>query len=261
MAEGDTVLRTARRIDEALGGAEVSVSSPNPRGRIGGLERLDGKRLDRAEAHGKNLLLRFGDLVLHSHLGMNGAWHVYRQGGAWRKPAAAAWAVLSGEQWEAVQFGGPTLRVLRAGALRLDPQLAGLGPDILADDFDLAEAVRSLRGASDMQLGEALLDQRRIAGIGNIFKSEACFAARLGPWRRLGELDDADLQRVLRAARELMQRAVADGRHGRTVYRRAGRPCPACGRPIASRGQGDANRTTYWCPRCQGWRVTSGRPG
>jgi len=251
LAEGDIVLRAARRLEQTLGGAEVSVSSPNPRGRIAGLERLDGRRLDGVGAHGKNLLLRFGDLVLHSHLGMNGAWHVYRRGGTWRKPAGAAWAVLRGERWEAVQFGGPTLRVLRASAVRLDPQLGGLGPDILAEDFDLAEAVRSLRGASETELGEALLDQRRIAGIGNIFKSEACFAARLDPWRQVAGSSDADLERVLLAAREQMQRAVAEGRHERAVYRRAGRPCPVCGAPIASRGQGDANRTTYWCPNCQ----------
>ena len=264
MAEGDTVLRAARRIEQTLGGAEVSVSSPNPRGRIAGLERLEGRRLEAVEAHGKNLLLRFGDLVLHSHLGMNGAWHVYRRGAPWRKSAGAAWAVLRGEQWEAVQFGGPTLRVLRAAAARLDPQLAGLGPDILAEDFDLGEATRSLRGervrrlsahgrqnADSLGLGEALLDQRRVAGIGNIFKSEACFAARLDPWRRLDDLDDAELERALLAARELMLSAVAEGRHERAVYRHAGRPCPVCRTPIASRGQGDANRTTYWCPRCQ----------
>jgi endonuclease-8 len=270
LAEGDTVLRAARRLEEALGGAEVSVSSPSPRGRGAGLERLDGRRLDGVEAHGKNLLLRFGDLVLHSHLGMNGAWHVYRRGALWRKPATAAWALLRDERWEAVQFGGPTLRVLRAAAVRLDPQLSSLGPDVLAEDFDLDTAVRSLRGRSvrtlsryslpsanatgfggAVGLGEALLDQRRIAGIGNIFKSEGCFAARLDPWRRLEDLDDAELERVLLATRELMLRAVAEGRHERAVYRRAGRPCPVCGASIRSRGQGDANRTTYWCPRCQ----------
>jgi endonuclease-8 len=249
LAEGDTVLRTARRIEAVLGGAEVGVAAPNPRGRVAGLQRVDGRRLERVDAHGKNLLLRFGDLVLHSHLGMNGSWRVYRRGAAWGKPAAAAWAVLRGGGWEAVQFGGPTLRVLPASALKRDRQLASLGPDILADDFDPAAAVRSLRDGR--VLGEALLDQRRIAGIGNIFKSEACFAARLDPWHPVAELEDEELERVLLAAREQMQAAVAGGRHPGAVYRRSGRPCPACGTAIASRGQGDANRTTYWCPRCQ----------
>ena len=266
MAEGDTVLRAAKRIEQALGGTEVGVAAPNPRGRVAGLARLDGRRLERVEARGKNLLLGFGDLVLHSHLGMSGSWHVYRRGAAWRKPATAAWAVLRGDEWEAVQFGGPTLRVLTAAAVRRDRQLAGLGHDILAPNFDPDQAARSLRegrvrtssryasknaNSPGASLGEALLDQGRIAGIGSIFKSEACFAARLDPGRRVGELTDAELKNVLRTARHQMQAAVADGRHPRAVYRRAGRPCPACGTPIASRGQGDANRTTYWCPRCQ----------
>jgi len=279
LAEGDTVLRAARRLEQALGGAEIGIATPSPRGRAAGLERLDGRRLERVEARGKNLLLKFGDLVLHSHLGMSGSWHVYRRGAPWRKPAGAAWAVLRSEQWEAVQFGGPTLRVLRAGAVNLDPQMAGLGPGILARGFDLCEAVASLRGERvrtygryptisanwlEVELGEALLDQSRIAGIGNIFKSEACFAARLDPWRPVEELSDPELERVLLAARDAMQAAVADGRHGtprhqaeredgrrRAVYRRAGRPCPVCRTRIAARGQGDANRTTYWCPSCQ----------
>jgi endonuclease-8 len=253
LAEGDTVLRAAKRIEQALGGTEVGVAAPNPRGRVIGLARLDGRTLEGVEARGKNLLLGFGGLVLHSHLGMSGSWHVYRRGAAWRKPAAAAWAVLRGGESEAVQFGGPTLRVLTAAAVKRDRQLTGLGPDILAEDFDLAEAARSLREGNvpASSLGEALLDQGRIAGIGNIFKSEACFAARLDPRRPLAELGDDELERVLRAARDQMQAAVADGRHPRAVYRRAGRPCPVCGTPIASGGQGDANRTTYWCPRCQ----------
>lgn len=251
MAEGDTVLRAAKRIEQALGGTEVGVAAPNPRGRVAGLARLDGRRLEGVEARGKNLLLGFGDLVLHSHLGMNGSWHVYRRGVAWRKSPGAAWAVLRGGDWEAVQFGGPTLRVLTAAAARRDRQLAGLGPDVLAADFDLDEAVRSLRGTADLSLGEALLDQGRIAGIGNIFKSEACFAARLDPRRRVGDLTDTELKNVLRTARHQMKAAVADGRHPSGVYRRVGLPCPACRARIASGGQGDANRTTYWCPRCQ----------
>lgn len=251
MAEGDTILRTARRLDAALAGERVEVSAPNPRGRAARVERLDRMTLEGVEARGKNLLLRFGELVLHSHLGMNGSWHVYARGEPWRKPAGAAWVVLRSPGAEAVQFGGPTLRVMRAGAVGLDPQLAGLGPDILGEDLDPAEAARSLRAAPDMEIGEALLDQRLVAGIGNIFKSEACFAARLSPWLRIADLDDADLERLLGAARERMLEAVKSSRGERAVYRRAGRPCPACDAPIFSRGQGVANRTTYWCRRCQ----------
>ncbi len=250
MAEGDTILRAARRIDAALTGETVAASAPNPRGRAARIERLDGKRLDGVESHGKNLLLRFGDLVLHSHMGMNGSWHIYPRGGRWRKPRRSAWAVLVGDTQEAVQFGGPTLRLIPADRVRRDPQLARLGPDILAPKLDLEAILSGLRANPTRSLGDALLDQTVVAGIGNIFKSEACFAARLDPWRPLADLSDEDLRTVLEAARSQMLEAVASGRHTYAVYR-ARRPCPICGGRISSRGQGDANRTTYWCPRCQ----------
>jgi len=137
MAEGDTILRAARRL-EVLAGETVAASAPNPRGRAAGIERLDGHRLERISSHGKNLLFDFGDLVLHSHMGMNGSWHVYPRGARWRKPRRSAWAVLAGERHEAVQFGGPTLRLLSASRASRDPQLARLGPDILAHLDELA---------------------------------------------------------------------------------------------------------------------------
>lgn len=251
MAEGDTILRAARRIDRALAGKEVEVSAPNPRGRMGGIQRLDGRTLERTDARGKHLLLHFDDLILHSHLGMSGSWHVYPRGARWRKPTRSAWAALKSEVAEAVQFGGPTLRVLTTGALRRDPILSRLGPDILAADFDPAVVLRSLRSDPDRSLGDALLDQTLVAGIGNIFKSEACFAARLDPWQPLTDLSDDQLRSVVQSAHDLMQDAVERGRRPQAVYRRAGQPCPTCGTRIVSRGQGDANRTTYWCPRCQ----------
>jgi endonuclease-8 len=250
MAEGDTILRAARRVDAALSGETVAASAPNPRGRAAGIERLDGRRLDRVESRGKNLLLRFGDLALHSHMGMNGSWHVYPRGGPWRKPRRSAWAVLVGEREEAVQFGGPTLRLIPAVRLHRDPQLARLGPDILAPELDLGAILKGLRAEPGRTLGDALLDQSLVAGIGNIFKSEACFAARVDPWRPLADLRDEELRAVLEAARAQMLRAVDSGRHTYAVYK-GRRPCPVCGGRIASRGQGDANRTTYWCPRCQ----------
>jgi endonuclease-8 len=252
LAEGDTILRTARRLRRAMRGeVVVEVEAPNPRGRAAGLERLPGRTLEEVESRGKHLVLDFGELALHSHLGMSGSWHVYTPGARWRKPRGAAWAVLRGERAVAVQFGGPTLRVLRADALRRDPMLARLGPDLLAPGFEPADALPLLRAAGDRELGDLLLDQGRVAGIGNIFKSEACFAARLDPWRLAADLDDAELDRVLRAARELMLAAVESGRHPHNVYRRGGWPCLRCGTRIRSRGQGDDNRTTYWCPSCQ----------
>ncbi len=250
MAEGDTILRLARRLDSALAGEELAVSAPNRRGRAAGIERLDGRCLEGAEARGKHLLLRFGELVLHSHLGMSGGWHLYPRGAAWRRPRSSAWAVLSGRNQEAVEFGGPTMRLLTADRVRRDPQLARLGPDILATDFDPEAVVLAIRADPAREIGDALLDQRLLAGIGNIFKSEACFAARINPWRSVGDLSDAELVAVLRAAQEAMQDAVDSGRKTFAIYRRRG-PCAVCGGPVSSRGQGDDNRTTYWCPRCQ----------
>lgn len=250
MAEGDTILRLARRLEAALAGQALAVSAPSLRGRASGVERLDGRRLDRAQARGKHLLLHFDDLVLHSHLAMSGGWHLYPRGATWRRARSQAWVVLAGAEQEAVEFGGPTLKLLTASALRREPQLARLGPDLLAPDFDRGAVIAALRGGPRRGLGDALLDQSLVAGIGNIFKSESCFAARIDPWRPLGDLTDEELGSVLLAAREQMLDAVADGRHAPAVYRRRG-PCPVCGGPISSRGQGDANRTTYWCPRCQ----------
>jgi endonuclease-8 len=252
MAEGDTILRAKQRLSEALLGQSIAVGAPNPRGRAAGVERLDGRVLEGIDAHGKHLLLDFGDLVLHSHLGMSGGWHVYERGARWRRPRSSAWAVLAGDGAEAVQFGGPTLRVLRASRVAIDPQLTRLGPDILAPDFDLDAIVARFRATDQSRaLGDALLDQRLTAGIGNIFKSEACFAAGIDPWRRLAEVSDDDLRLVLEAARDQMLDAVKLGdRHRFRIYKHRG-PCSRCRGTVHHRGQGDANRTTWWCGRCQ----------
>jgi endonuclease VIII len=251
LAEGDTIHRAARRIGAALAGEVLAVAAPNPRGRASGVERLDGRTLDQVEARGKHLLLRFGDAVLHSHLGMNGSWRIASRETSFGKPASSAWVVLAGEEQQAAQFGGPTLRVLSRDQLRRDPVLSRLGPDILAPDFELEAMAASLRSAADRTVGDALLDQHLVAGIGNIFKSEACFAAQVDPWRAVADLPDEELDGVLSCARRLMQESVARGHPSRAVYRRAGQPCPRCGAAILSQGQGDANRTTYWCRRCQ----------
>lgn len=253
MAEGDMVLRTARRLDDALAGRVVSVRCPSPRGRASGAERLDGRTVEHVESRGKHLLLRFDEgLVLHSHLGMSGSWQLYARGSRWRRPARQAWVALATEGQEAVQFGGSTLHLLPARRLATDPTLARLGPDILAPSFEVGDGVEALRRApAGMQIGEALLEQRLLAGVGNIFKSEGCFAAAVSPWRRIEELSDEELTAVVAATRKLMADAVATGRQPKAVYRRTGGPCPRCGTALRSHGQGDANRTTYWCPACQ----------
>ena len=252
--EGDSVLRLARRIDERLAGSKISVRTPGRR-RPDGLPaaELDGRVLEGAESRGKHLLLHFeGDLVLHAHMGMRGSWQLYDDGQRWRRPARDSWIALAGNGVEAVNFGGSKLRIVRESQLKRDPRLARLGHDILADGFDAAVAAARIRSAGpDLRVGDALLGQRLVAGIGNIFRSEGCFAAGVDPHTPVGELDDDRLVEVLEATRVLMLEAVQTGRQPSQVYRKAGRPCPRCGTTILSQATGETARTTYWCPNCQ----------
>ena len=206
-------------------------------------ERLDGRRLEAVEAVGKNLLLSFeGGLVLRSHLRMSGRWQVLERGA---EKHGKPWLVLTGAEREAVLWNGPVLELTRRGARRL-------GPDILAEPPDHDAMVANLRRAHQQrELGEALLDQRLVAGIGNIWRAESLWHARLSPWLRLDGVSDEELERVLGEAARLMRAALERNGGKRAVYKRAGRPCPRCDTPIRSRGQGDDNRTAYWCPGCQ----------
>lgn len=261
--EGDAILRLARSIDARLAGKEISSRTPGPR-RPAGLpaSELDCRTLERVESRGKHLLIHFdADLVLHSHLGVRGSWQLYSAGEPWRRPAHEAWIALSAVGTEAVNFGGSMMRIVREAQLRRDPRLARLGPDLLGDDFDAALAVDRIRGTRpELELGNALLGQRLVAGIGNIFKSEGCFAARIDPHMPVGSLSDEELVGVLEATRELMLEAVDTGRQPSQVYRKAGRPCPRCETTILSRAQGESARITYWCPACQpGARPAQGR--
>jgi endonuclease VIII len=252
--EGDSVLRIARRLDERLAGHEVSVRTPGQRRPDGlSVRELDGRVLERAESRGKHLLLHFeGGLALHAHMGMRGSWQLVERGERWRRPARDAWIALAGNGAEAVNFGGSRLRIVRESQLSHDPKLARLGPDILAEDFDPGVAAARIRSAGpDLKLGEALLGQRLVAGIGNIFRSEGCFEAGLDPNAPIGAVRDDELVGVLEATRQLMLEAVETGRQPHRVYGKAGRPCPRCGTKILSRAQGESARITYWCPRCQ----------
>ena len=255
MAEGDTIHRAAARLREALEGRHVrEAETPNPRSGLGPRAgAMKGRRVESVEARGKNLLVHFdGDLVLHSHMGMNGSWHVYPLRGRWRRPRGAAWLVLATKSSQAVQFGGPTLALMREAELARHPRLARLGPDVLADDFDVETGVRALRGAElSRELGDALLDQRLVCGVGNLFKSEGCFAAEIDPWRAVGELDEEELARVVAETERLMRAGLEGRRAAPSVYRRAKLPCPRCGAPLRARRQGDDARSTYWCGRCQ----------
>jgi endonuclease VIII len=257
MPEGDTIYGAASRIRGALVGKEIaSIETPHPRfGRDRWPERLSGRAVRAVDSRGKHLFIRFeGDLTVHSHLRMNGWWGVYRRGQRWGKSPSRAWLVIRTEDHEVVQFGGPVLELMTDSRSRFDHRIARLGPDILDEEFDDDAFLRRLREDDPSRgFGDALLDQRNVCGIGNLWKSEACFLARLDPWKPAGEVSDGDALATIHAIRPLMLRSAHGGGHVRDqwVFERHGRPCRRCGTTIRARGQGDDNRTTYWCPACQ----------
>jgi endonuclease-8 len=253
MAEGDSLVRIARKLRPALvDRVVVSASAPSPRSSLRPhARRLEGRRVSTIETRGKHLLIHFeGGLTLHSHLGMNGSWRV-DEGGGFGKSDRSAWLLLEVDGARIAQFGGTTLRLVRTVELVRDPRLAGLGPDILAPEFDTEAAAARLRSSSD-EVGVALLDQKLVCGIGNIFKSESCFETGIDPWRPTASLTEDEAESLIGIARRQMLDAVETGRRPGRVYKRAGRPCSRCrATAIRSGGQGDENRTTYWCPECQ----------
>jgi endonuclease VIII len=254
--EGDSIHSAARRVGAALVGRPiVAIETPQARHALDRWpERLDGRAVRSVDARGKHLFIRFdGDLTLHSHLRMTGHWGVYRRGERWRRSARRAWLVIRTEQHEVVEFDGPVLELMTDSRTRFDRRLATLGPDLLAADFDERSFLELARRDDQARaVGDALLDQRNLAGVGNMWKAEGCFIAGVDPWRPLRSVYDAELLAVVRAVRPLMLDSAA-GRPTprRWVYDRAGLPCRRCATPIRARGQGDDNRTTYWCPRCQ----------
>jgi endonuclease VIII len=254
--EGDTIHYAAKRIRAVLAGEVPDViATPHPRfGRDRWPERLAGRAVRSVDARGKHLFLRFeGDLVIHSHLRMTGQWRVRRRG---EPVPRTAWLVIGHGDQEAVQLRGPVLELMTESRTRFDQRIAGLGPDIIAPGFDEAVFLRRLREDDPTRgIGDALLDQRTIAGIGNLWKSEGCFLAQVDPWRPAGEVTDAEALAIVHELRPRMRASADDGRQDRwrQVYNAAGRPCPRCGPPaqVKARGQGDANRPTFWCPSCQ----------
>ncbi|HVY47370.1 MAG TPA: DNA-formamidopyrimidine glycosylase family protein, partial [Minicystis sp.] len=206
----------------------------------------------RVEARGKHLVIELDDgRALHTHLGMTGAWHVYRPGERWQVGEHLARLVLETDAFVAVCFRAPTIELLEArGAV--DARLAGLGPDVALAGFDVAAAARRLRahGAGAI-VADALVDQAALSGVGNIWRSEALFAARVHPEAPVDALSDDDLARVARAAHRLVAASAAGGRPELAVYGRARMPCPACGAPVERRRVGRLQRSAYFCPRCQ----------
>ncbi|HET8777651.1 MAG TPA: DNA-formamidopyrimidine glycosylase family protein [Candidatus Limnocylindria bacterium] len=268
MPEGDTIFRTAEVLRAALVGRRITSAraraQPGMR-RVPDLSRLVGRTVTRVEARGKHLLIGFDRaLTLRTHLRMTGSWHRYRPGERWRLPMRQASTVLETAESVAVLFNAPTVELLTDADLRRSKPLRELGPDLLSRSFDADEALRRLRGRDAEELGNALLDQRAVAGIGNVYKSEVAFLERVDPWAPVSACTDDELLSALRTARRLLQANTRGGARittgnnargeGLWVYGRSGRPCRRCGTLIQSRRQGEMARLTYWCPRCQASR-------
>jgi endonuclease-8 len=260
MPEGDTIFRAATALRKVLAG-NLLIGARSP---LAGLAKakLAGLRVTRVDSLGKNLLIEFADgRVLRTHMRMTGSWHIYRTGERWWKPEHLARVVLETREFVAVCFNAPVVELLPAGGREQSAALAGLGPDILAPEFDLAGALARFRARGEMPLGEALLDQGLVAGIGNIYKSETLFVCRTNPFGTVAELSESALKRVLLKARGLMSANLQNS--GRTttrafpgsspfwVYKRSGKVCLRCGTRIAMKRQGAQARSTYWCPKCQ----------
>jgi len=264
--EGDTLARTAATLQRWLGGRQVTDATTT----VPGLpaRKLVGQRVAMVEAWGKHLLLRLDSgQVLHSHLRMSGSWHVYSVGDSWRRPERQARLVLTCGDRLAVCFNAPVVELLAARAEQVHPALAGLGPDVLADSLDLEEIRRRARARPPgAELGQLLLDQRSVAGIGNIWRCEALFVEGRDPWAPQDSLTEGQLDDLVAAASRLMRASagLAPGEAAprrptpRWVYRRQGRPCRRCGTAVAARRQGEQARTTYWCPQCQSAAASGG---
>jgi endonuclease-8 len=186
---------------------------------------------------------------------MNGSWHIYRPGERWQRPAREMRILVATDDFVAVGFSVPVAELLTARELSRHKELQALGPDPLADDFDGADVLQRMRGHPRDAIADALLNQRIVAGIGNVFKSEICWAERIFPFTAIADLDEPTRRRIYETARHQLTSNLTTSRRstygaGLAVYGRRGRRCPRCGEPIASR-RDQAARSTYWCPRCQ----------
>jgi endonuclease-8 len=272
MPEGDTIFRAARTLHRALAGSQVTrFESAFP-----ALTRVDvdrplaGRTIEAVSARGKHLLMQFsGDLVLRTHLRMHGSWHIYRPGERWQRPAGDMRIVVETRDFVAVGFNVPIAEFLTARDISRHKELQALGPDLLAPELDAAEVLQRMRAHNGEAMSEALLNQRILAGIGNVFKSEILFLQGINPFRLVGTLSDAQLTGVIEESRRQLRANVLtrsqslSGAFGRRttrsldpratlwVYSRGGQPCRKCGTMISSRKTGLDARPTYWCPRCQ----------
>jgi len=272
MPEGDTIFRAARTLHKALASQEVTrFESVFPAvNRIAEDHPIVGRTVESVVSRGKHLLLTFsGDLILHTHMRMNGSWHIYRPGERWQRPAGEMRVLVGTERMLAVGFNVPVAELLTASGLARHPQLRSLGSDLTDPAFDRAEVLTRLRAQGSAAIGDALLNQRVVAGIGNVLKSEILFVAGVNPFTPTASLGDETANRVIDVALKLMTANVRDstqtlapGIGRRTtgsmnphaalwVYGRGGQPCRRCGTAIQSRKTGVDARITFWCRHCQ----------
>ncbi|GGK56398.1 Fpg/Nei family DNA glycosylase [Nocardia camponoti] len=254
MPEGDTVFRTAERLRPALVGKTLSRSDF----RVPRFATVDlvGDLITDVGTYGKHLFIRTDKLSIHTHLKMEGEWRVFHCGQRWTKPRVNARIVLANDEVEAVGFDLGKVEVLPLA----DEQkvIAHLGPDLLAPNFDADEAQRRLLAYPKRSIGAALLDQRNLAGIGNIYRSEICFLRKVHPATLVGDIDA--LPALVAEAHRVMNQAARQPPWRQLVYRKNRRPCPRCGMALVARVLDDPDspdpvsqreRGIYFCPRCQ----------
>src|SRR5262245_26486758 len=272
MPEGDTIFRAAHTLNRALAGKPVTrFESVFPAlTRVADDTPIVGRTVDSVRSQGKHILMAFsGDLTLRTHMRMNGSWHIYRPDERWQRPERDMRVLIGTADFVAVGFNIPVAEFLTDRDLARHRQLRAMGPDLLDPGFDEADARSRLRAQEVEAIGDALLNQRVMAGIGNVFKSETLFVAGVDPFRPVSALSDDEIARVIEIARDLLQASVlapaqtlstAVGRRTTRsldpneklwVYGRSGKPCRRCGMPIEARKTGIDARLTYWCPTCQ----------
>jgi endonuclease-8 len=273
MPEGDTIYRAARTLHRALAGHIVErFESVFPMlTRVHDDEPLTGRTIERVTAAGKHMLMYFsGGQVLRTHMRMNGSWHIYRPGEAWQRPRRDMRVLIATKEFEAVGFSIPVAEFIKTGDLGRHDELRRLGPDLLGETFDRIEAVRRIRERGDSSIGDVLLNQRVMAGVGNVYKSEVLFACGVNPFTSVRNLSDAQVECLVDTARRFLQANVTEklapmttySGYRRTtrrddpaerlwVYGRAGKSCRKCGGPIQIKASGSDARLTYWCSTCQ----------
>ena len=274
MPEGDTIFRTARTLQKTLAGHRATKfeTAYAHLARVNDDHPITGRLIERCEAAGKHVLIVFeGDLILRTHMRMNGSWHIYRHGERWWRGPQAMRVRVDTADWVAVAFDVPVAEFVTSKQLGSTDPVAALGPDLLKADFDRDEAIRRVRAAAALPIAQALLDQRLVAGIGNVYKSEVLFLAGIHPDTPASAVSLESMAQVMDIARGLLTDNVVPGTAAaiqtyrslrRTdrrsdpsdnlwVYSRAGKPCRKCGTAVQSKKMGLDARTTYWCATCQ----------